>query len=46
MGFFNQIKVNLLSFTKLVYKPDTWYKIDLLLDWGSKEVAMFLDGEF
>lgn len=46
MGFFNQIKVNLLSFTQLEFKPEKWYKVDLLLDWDSQNVAIFLDGKF
>ena len=47
MGFFNQFKLNLLSFPTLEeYESNRWYKIDLLLDWASEDTALFLDGTF
>ena len=28
------------------YQSDTWYKIDILLDWDLKSAAIFIDGIF
>lgn len=46
MGFFNSIKVNLVSFTQVTYEKDKWYKIDILLDWEGQDVAVFVNGDF
>jgi len=32
-GFYNQLKVNLNYFIEYEFALDTWYKIDILLDW-------------
>ena len=28
------------------YSANQWYKVDILLDWGLENSALFLDGEF
>ena len=33
MSFFDFIKMNLLSYSKLKYECFRWYKVDVLLDW-------------
>ena len=46
MGFFNQIKVNMLNYSNIKHEADTWYKIDILLDWDTQETAIFLSDTF
>ena len=46
MGYYNQIKLNRANYMDFKYKPDKWYKIDVLLDWTKKETAIFVDGVF
>jgi hypothetical protein len=46
MGYYDYIKVNLLSYSRLPYKEDKWYKVDFLLDWSQEYAAFFIDGEF
>ena len=28
------------------YEAETWYKFDVLLDWESRKVALFIDGMY
>ena len=28
------------------YHSNVWYQLDILLDWNTKEVALFIDGKF
>ena len=45
-GWFENIKINLMSFSKIVYEKDKYYKIDILLDWDLKMLALFVNGEY
>jgi hypothetical protein len=42
-GYFNYLKVNSES---MIHKsePNTWYQIDLLLDWDLQNVSVYVDG--
>ena len=46
MGYNDQVKINLLMFSKISYEANRWYKIDLLMDWETENAAFFLDGKF
>ena len=46
MGYNDQVKINLLMYSKINYEANRWYKIDLLMDWENENAAMFLDGKF
>ena len=46
MGFFDQMKFNLLNYSKVLYEDETWYKVDLLLDWDASDTAIFVNGEY
>ena len=46
MGYFGHMKVNLLNFSNILYEPEKWYRIDLLLDWDLNDAAVFVDGQF
>jgi hypothetical protein len=43
-GYFNYQKLNLVSMVNK-FKNGTWYKVDLLLDWTSQAVTVFVDGQ-
>lgn len=40
------MKINTNNFIEKPFKPDTWYKIDLLIDWKTRKVALFVDNVF
>ena len=46
MGYYNQFKLNKANYMDYQYEKEKWYKIDILLDWDEKEVAVFIDGIF
>ena len=46
MGYQDYIKINLLSFSRVNYEADKWYKVDILLDWEEDYAAFFIDGDF
>ena len=35
-----------MAFTGIPYDANTWYKIDILMDWDSEHAAFFIDGEY
>ena len=38
--------MNTVNYSKINFVADTWYKVDVLLDWDAKAAALFLDGQF
>lgn len=40
------MKINTNNFIEKPFKPDTWYKIDLLIDWTTRKVGLFVDNVF
>ena len=40
------MKFNLLNYSKVLYEDETWYKVDLLLDWDASDTAIFVNGEY
>ena len=45
MGFYNVFKVNTAQFVDVMYEPDHWYRLDVLLDWTQNKVALFIEGK-
>ena len=41
-GYFNYQKMNLVSMVNK-FKNGTWYKVDLLIDWNSQAVTVYVD---
>jgi len=46
MGYHQTFKINTSQFVDVSYKADTWYQIDILLDWTGSKVAYFIDGKY
>ena len=44
LSFNDQVKMNMLNYSSVPYKANTWYKVDLLMDWENEYAAMFLNG--
>jgi hypothetical protein len=42
-GYFNYQKLNLVSMVNK-FKNGTWYKVDLLIDWNTQAVTVYVDG--
>lgn len=42
-GYFNYQKLNLVSMVTK-FTNDTWYQIDLLVNWAGKSVTVYVDG--
>lgn len=40
------MKVNLEVFFEMAFEKDVMYKIDMLLDWDTQRVALYVDNEF
>jgi len=40
------MKVNREVFFETSFEADTMYKIDMLLDWQTKRVALYVDNDF
>jgi hypothetical protein len=40
------MKVNREVFFEMAFEKDVMYKIDMLLDWDSKRVALYVDNDF
>ena len=45
IGYYNVFKINTAQFVDVLYKPDTWYRLDVFLDWTQSKVALFIDGK-
>jgi hypothetical protein len=43
-GYFNYQKLNLVSMVNK-FKNGTWYKVDLLIDWDTKTVTVYVDNK-
>jgi hypothetical protein len=43
-GYFNYQKLNLVSMVNK-FKNGTWYKVDLLIDWNSQAVTVYVDNQ-
>lgn len=43
-GYFNYMKLNLMSMVQM-FTNDTWYQIDLLLDWTNQVVTVYVDNQ-
>ncbi len=46
MSFFEYIKMNMVAYSKVRYETDTWYSVDVLLDWEAQTASFFIDGKF
>ena len=46
LGYRELVRMNDLAYSKVYYKPDQWYKVDVLLDWTLHRAAFFIDNEF
>ena len=44
MGFYETFKINTQQWVDQKYEANVWYQLDILLDWRTKEVALFIDG--
>ena len=44
LGYRDQVRMNQLIYSKINYEADTWYKVDVLLDWDDRTAAFFLNG--
>jgi hypothetical protein len=42
LGYFNYMKMNLMSMVQL-FTNETWYQVDLLIDWTSQSVTVYVD---
>lgn len=40
------MKINAEQFLDISYAAETWYQVDVLLDWNTKHLCFFLDGDF
>lgn len=45
-SWFDMVKVNQWSYTKLPYEDKKWYRVDALIDWEQNYAAFFIDGTF
>lgn len=43
-GYFNYQKLNLVSMVNK-FKNGTWYKVDLLIDWNTQSVTIYIDNK-
>ena len=44
LGYRDQVRMNQLIYSRINYDADTWYKVDVLLDWDDRTAAFFLNG--
>ena len=43
-GYYETLKLNLKQFVDFKFQQNQWYQIDVLLEWESRNVALFIDG--
>jgi hypothetical protein len=43
-GYFNYQKLNLVSMVNK-FKNATWYKVDLIIDWKTQAVTVYVDNK-
>ena len=46
LGYYETFKINTKQWVDVKYHSNVWYQLDILLDWNTKEVALFIDGKF
>ena len=46
MGYYQTFKINTEQFVDVKYNVDTWYQLDILLDWYDSQIAFFIDGKY
>jgi len=44
-GFYSQMKINTNNFIEKAFTANQWYKIDILIDWSKRKVALFVDNQ-